>query len=155
MNGKDPYAVLGVPRGATQTEIMAAYKSLAKKYHPDLNPGDGLAAQRMADVNEAYQLLKEEVGTPYDESRFTSDFRMSEDGGHWEDYDDAQAAEDARARTDRMAKAFEEAIRQRRRAEIKKLLIRLFVWAALLAMLGSILFQACGQAYPQIGAMLY
>ena len=88
----DPYAVLGVPRGATQTEIAAAYKSLAKKYHPDLNPGDTLAAKRMAEVNEAYNLLKEEVGTPYDESRFTSDFRMREDGGYWEEYDDAKAA---------------------------------------------------------------
>ena len=147
----DPYAVLGVPRGATQTEIAAAYKSLAKKYHPDLNPDDTLAAKRMAEVNEAYNLLKEEVGTPYDESRFTSDFRMTADGGHWEEYDDAKAAEDARARTDRMAKAFEEAVRQRRRAEIKKTITRVFVWLALLAMLGSILFQACGQTFTQTG----
>ena len=147
----DPYAVLGVPRGATQTEIAAAYKSLAKKYHPDLNPGDTLAAKRMAEVNEAYNLLKEEVGTPYDESRFTSDFRMREDGGHWEEYDDAKAAEDARARTDRMVKAFEEAVRQRRRAEIKKTITRVFVWLALFAMLGSILFQACAQTFTQNG----
>ncbi len=151
----DPYAVLGIPRGATQTEIAAAYKSLAKKYHPDLNPGDALAAQRMAEVNEAYNLLKEEVGASYDESRFASDFRMSDDGGHWVEYEDAQAAEDARARTDRMAKAFEEAVRQRRRAEVKKTLVRIFVWAALLAMLGSILFQACGQNGPQIGFRPY
>lgn len=151
----DPYAVLGIPRGATQTEITAAYKSLAKKYHPDLNPGDTLAAQRMAEINEAYNVLKEEVGASYDESRFTSDFRMNEDGGHWEEYDDAQAAEDARARTDRMAKAFEEAVRQRRRAEIKKTLVRIFVWIALLAMLGSILFQACGQGGLQLGYRLY
>lgn len=151
----DPYAVLGIPRGATQTEITAAYKSLAKKYHPDLNPGDTLAAKRMAEVNEAYNLLKEEVGASFEESRFSSDFRMNEDGGHWEEYDDAKAAEDARARTDRMAKAFEEAVRQRQRAEIKKTLIRVFVWIALLAMLGSILFQACGQTGLQIGYRPY
>ena len=151
MAGKNPWAVLGIPRNATQTEITAAYKSLAKKYHPDLHPGDVIAASRMAEVNEAYNLLKEEVGASYDESRFTSDFRASSDGGHWEEYDDAQAAEDARARTDRMAKAFEEAVRQRRRAELKKTLMRLFVWAALLAMLGSILFQACGQSAVSIG----
>ena len=36
----DPYAILGVPRGATQTEIAAAYKSLAKKYHPDADRDD-------------------------------------------------------------------------------------------------------------------
>ena len=151
MTVKDPWAVLGVPRGATQTEITAAYKSLAKKYHPDLHPDDGIAAKRMAEVNEAYNLLKEEVGAAYDESRFTSDFRTSPDGGHWDEYDDAKAAEDARTRTDRMAKAFEEAVRQRRRAEMKKTLTRLFVWAALLAMLGSILFQACGQTAVSIG----
>ena len=148
---KDPWAVLGIPRGATQTEITAAYKSLAKKYHPDLHPGDVLAAKQMAEVNEAYNLLKEEVGAAYDESRFTSDFHSSPDGGHWEEYDDAKAAEDARERTDRMAKAFEEAVRQRRRAELKKTLTRIFVWLSLLAMFGSILFQACGQSAVSIG----
>ncbi|MBR5870003.1 MAG: DnaJ domain-containing protein [Clostridia bacterium] len=150
---KDPYAVMGIPRGATQTEITAAYKSLAKKYHPDLHPGDDLSAKRMAEINEAYNLLKEEVGAAYDESRFTSDFKMTEDGGHWEEYDDAKAAEDARERTDRMARAFEEAVRQRRRAEIKKTVTRIFVWACLLAMLGSILFQACGQSAVQTGRL--
>lgn len=152
---RDPYEILGLRRGATQTEIVAAYKSLAKKYHPDLHPGDTAAAERMAAINEAYTQLKEEVGAPYDETRFSSDFHMTEDGGHWEEYDDARAAEEARERTDRMARAFEEAIRQRRRAEIKKTLTRLFVWAALLAMLGSILFQACGQTAAPIGYFPY
>ena len=145
MTVKDPYETLGIPRGATQTEIMAAYKSLAKKYHPDLHPGDTAAAQRMAEINEAYNMLKEEQGAAYDESRFASDFARTNDGGHWEEYDDAQAAEDARARTDRMARAFEEALRQRKRAQLRKTLTRIFVWAALLAMLGSIVFQACVQ----------
>ena len=148
---RDPWAVLGLARGATQTEITAAYKSLAKKYHPDLHPGDDLAAKRMAEVNEAYNLLKEEVGATYDESRFSSDFSMSEDGGHWEEYNDAQSAEAARERTDRMARAFAEAVRQRRRAEIRRTVTRIFVWIALLAMLGSILFQACGQSSGRIG----
>ncbi|MBE6657919.1 MAG: J domain-containing protein [Ruminococcaceae bacterium] len=155
---RDPYESLGIPRSATQTEITAAYKSLAKKYHPDLNPGNAAAAERMAEINEAYNLLKEEVGTPYDESRFTSDFRAANDGGHWEEYTDAKAAqeaEDARARTDRMARAFEEAVRQRRRAELRKTLTRLFVWAALLAMLGSIVFQACVQQTAPIGYFPY
>ena len=152
---KDPYESLGIPRGATQTEITAAYKSLAKKYHPDLNPGNAAAAERMAEINEAYNMLKEEAGTPYDESRFTTDFHPTGDGGHWEEYEDAQAAEDARARTDRMARAFEEALKQRRRAEIKKTLTRLFVWAVLLAMLGSILFQACMQQTAPIGYYPY
>lgn len=152
---RDPYETLGIKRGATQAEIIAAYKSLAKRYHPDLHPGDAAAAERMSQINEAYAQLKEEVGAAFDESHFASDFRMTEDGGHWEDYSDAQAAAEARARTDRMARAFEEAVRQRRRAEIKKTLTRLFVWAALLAMLGSILFQACGQSSGQIGYFPY
>ena len=155
MTVKDPYETLGIPRGATQTEIMAAYKSLAKKYHPDLHPGDTAAAQQMAEINEAYNMLKEEQGASYDESRFASDFARSNGGGHWEEYDDAQAAEDARARTDRMARAFEEALKQRKRAQLRKTLTRIFVWAALLAMLGSIIFQACVQQSSPIGYFPY
>ena len=155
MTVKDPYETLGIPRGATQTEIMAAYKSLAKKYHPDLHPGDTASAQQMAEINEAYNMLKEEQGASYDESRFTADFARNNGGGHWEEYDDAQAAEDARERTDRMARAFEEALKQRKRAQLRKTLTRIFVWAALLAMLGSILFQACVQQSAPIGYFPY
>ena len=155
MTISDPYECLGIPRGATQTEIMAAYKSLAKKYHPDLHPGDTAAAQHMAEINEAYNMLKEEQGASYDESRFAADFAQNNDGGHWETYDDAQAAEDARARTDRMAKAFEEALRQRKREQIRKTLMRIFVWAALLAMLGSVIFQSCIQKSAPIGYLPY
>ncbi len=50
----DPFAVLGVTSSATEDEIKAAYRKLAKKYHPDLNPGDKAAEQKMREVNEAY-----------------------------------------------------------------------------------------------------
>ena len=55
----DPYKVLGVSRDASDEEIKKAYRRLAKKYHPDLNPGDAEAARRMQEVNAAYEQIKE------------------------------------------------------------------------------------------------
>ncbi|HIT70226.1 MAG TPA: DnaJ domain-containing protein [Candidatus Aphodomonas merdavium] len=53
----DPYSVLGVPHGASDDEIKAAYKKLAKRYHPDLNNGSASAEKKMAEINEAYDIL--------------------------------------------------------------------------------------------------
>ena len=50
----DPFAVLGISPSASEDEIKSAYRRLAKKYHPDLNPGDKAAEQKMREVNEAY-----------------------------------------------------------------------------------------------------
>jgi len=55
----DPYSVLGVSRTATDDEIKKAYRKLAAKYHPDLNPGDKLAENKMQEVNNAYELIKD------------------------------------------------------------------------------------------------
>lgn len=55
---RDPYEVLGVPRGASEDTIKAAYRRLAKEYHPDLHPGDAAAAQKMNEINQAYEQLK-------------------------------------------------------------------------------------------------
>ena len=54
MQNKDPFSVLGVSSSASEDEIKAAYRKLAKKYHPDLNPGDKTAEAKMREVNEAY-----------------------------------------------------------------------------------------------------
>ena len=55
----DPYKVLGVSPDASDEEIKRAYRRLAKKYHPDLNPGDQVAAQKMQEVNAAYEQIKD------------------------------------------------------------------------------------------------
>ena len=54
----DPYAVLGLKPGASEEEVKRAYRQLAKKYHPDMNPGDPYAAKRMNEINAAYDQIK-------------------------------------------------------------------------------------------------
>lgn len=56
--GTDPYQVLGVSPNASEDEIRQAYRRLAKQYHPDLNPGDKTAAQKMNEINAAYDAIK-------------------------------------------------------------------------------------------------
>lgn len=54
----NPYAELGLSPGASDEEVTKAYRRLAKKYHPDLNPGDKSAAEKMARINQAYDMIK-------------------------------------------------------------------------------------------------
>jgi molecular chaperone DnaJ len=56
---RDYYEVLGVPRNATEKEIKQAYRRLARKYHPDLNPGDKEAEEKFKEINEAYWVLSD------------------------------------------------------------------------------------------------
>jgi molecular chaperone DnaJ len=56
---KDYYQILGVPRDADEKEIKAAYRKLARKYHPDVNPGDKVAEEKFKEINEAYQVLSD------------------------------------------------------------------------------------------------
>ena len=58
MEFKDYYAVMGVPRDATQDDIKRSYRQLARKYHPDVSD-DPKAEERFKEVGEAYEVLKD------------------------------------------------------------------------------------------------
>src|SRR5437660_11730565 len=56
---RDYYDVLGLKRGASQKEIKQAYRKLARKHHPDVNPGDKGAEERFKEINSAYEVLSD------------------------------------------------------------------------------------------------
>src|SRR5213594_1850583 len=56
-NLMDLYVLLGLERGATLADVKRAYKRLARKYHPDINPGDRMAAAQFRQIAEAYETL--------------------------------------------------------------------------------------------------
>ena len=59
MTKRDCYDVLGIKKSATDKEIKSAYRKLAKKYHPDANPGDKRAEEKFKELSEAYDILKD------------------------------------------------------------------------------------------------
>jgi DnaJ-class molecular chaperone len=79
---KDYYATLGVSKTATDAEIKKAYRKLARKYHPDLNPGDKTAEAKFKDVNEANEVL----GDPEKRKKY------DELGANWRAYEQAERA---------------------------------------------------------------
>ena len=94
---RDYYDVLGVARTATEEEIKKAYRSLARKYHPDINPGDKTAEEKFKELNEAYTVLSDrEKRQRYDHlgadwkagSDFTPPPGWEQARGNYEDFGD-------------------------------------------------------------------
>jgi len=61
MPGKDYYTILGVGRGVADKDIKQAYRKLARRYHPDINPGNKAAEAKFKEINEAYEVLSDPV----------------------------------------------------------------------------------------------
>lgn len=90
MNYKDYYSTLGVGKNATSDEIKKAYRKLARKYHPDVNPNDKTAEEKFKEINEAYEVLSDdEKRGKYD--RFGAEWQQYERAGqagdfNWQDW---------------------------------------------------------------------
>lgn len=79
MRTKDPYEILGVSKNASQEEIKSAYRKLARKYHPDVNPGDAAAEEKFKEISSAYQTIGDPDRRRQYDQFGTTDF--SEGGG--------------------------------------------------------------------------
>jgi len=86
MEYKDYYEVLGVPKDADEKAIKAAFRKLARKYHPDVNPDKAEAERKFKEINEAYEVLSDkEKRQKYDQ--FGADWQQAQRAGHTGDFD--------------------------------------------------------------------
>jgi molecular chaperone DnaJ len=116
----DPYKVLGLSPGASDEEVKAAYRKLAKKYHPDLNPGNERAAARMNEINAAYDQIKNPQsqqdsgyagGNPYGSDGFHYSSQTYDGYGRaYQSYENAERNEVKAARSFIRARQFQQAV---------------------------------------------
>lgn len=78
----DPYKTLGVSQSASQEEIKKSYRKLAKKYHPDLNPGNKEAEKKFKDISHAFDL----IGTPESRAKFDRGETSEQQQQQYEDF---------------------------------------------------------------------
>jgi DnaJ-class molecular chaperone len=99
MAEKDPYSIIGVKRDATQEEIRSAYRKLAKKHHPDLNPGKTEAEARFKEITAAYDLLSDpEKRARFDRGEIDASGAERPDHAYYRRY--AEGAQGAKYRTE-------------------------------------------------------
>jgi len=93
MNNIDPYETLGVVKDASQDEIKKAYRKLARKYHPDINPGDKSAEEKFKEISEAYDILGDEAKrAEYDRLGQQQFYESAFDGAGYQGPDFASSA---------------------------------------------------------------
>ena len=114
---EDPYKILGVSPDASDEEIKQAYRRLAKKYHPDLNPGNEEAAKKMQQVNAAYEQIKNPEKASSGQSGSYGGYGYDPFGGygHYQGYGGQSAG-------DQYQRAAQQYIRMGRYAEARNIL---------------------------------
>ncbi len=99
MNYIDYYKVLGISKNATESDIKKAYRKLARKYHPDLNPNDKTAEKKFKEINEANEVL----GNPENRKKFD---KYGKDWQHAEEFEKARQQQSKYQQTHRNQKTY-------------------------------------------------